>query len=86
MTRNNDTQSLVFGLAYGCPYQDEEHNCPFSLLRTLPFGQRVAMLNELPPTVIDKYYRLHRDCAERKEAKIRALKNETCSICETNFS
>lgn len=69
MNRHEDTHSLIFGLAYACPYREEDHACPLSILRALPFGNRVSVLNELPPEVITQYYQQHKACAARKEAR-----------------
>lgn len=42
-----DDDYQLFGLAFGCPYQERKDNCPIQEVKELSFGEKFHWINKL---------------------------------------
>jgi len=40
-------ENIIYGIAYNCPVQNRESDCPFKELNHLPFKEKVIFINQL---------------------------------------
>lgn len=60
---------MVEGLIFGCPFQEEVDNCPFSEIRKLSTGARIDGIKNLTDAEKAKYRNHHKECLTRRETK-----------------
>lgn len=58
---------MVEGLIFGCPFDEEVDNCPFSEIRKLSPGARIDGLRNLTHAEKAKYGHHHKECLARRE-------------------
>ena len=64
-----DPDSLLNGLIFKCPFQEEDKSCPFTSLRKMDVTSRFIYLNNLSPEEKEKLIQHHKQCLNRRERK-----------------
>jgi hypothetical protein len=63
-----------YGLLFGCPFQEEDANCPLDELRKLPTDKRMKNFNELSNSDLTNLEEYHKNCSLRKECDFKRKK------------
>ena len=63
-------KAFLKGLLLGCPFELALHDCPLGHLRTLPKGERFAIVDAMEPHEIEEHLLTHRNCLmERRKTR-----------------
>jgi len=63
-----------YGLLFGCPFEEEDSNCPLDELRKLPIDKRLKNFNELSNIELTGLEEHHKNCLLRKECNLKRKK------------
>ena len=63
---NFETESILYGLLFDCPFGQELPGCPFHEIRQLPFEKRYDLAQEMSEQEIDRWLAQHRKCLKSR--------------------
>ncbi len=63
-------RAWILGLTVDCPYRKPVPGCIIDQFRVVPLAEAHNLLQELPPSELEKIFQCHKDCfAERDISK-----------------
>lgn len=61
-----EEEILLYGLAYDCPYQQRDENCPFFEVDHLSFVEKVKWLDGLNHSIKEEIIKRHLNCSKNR--------------------
>jgi hypothetical protein len=56
---------VIYGLAYQCPYNKRQEDCPLSVIDGLTFREKIEWINQADPTLLESIGIAHRKCSNK---------------------
>lgn len=69
-------EAVLYGMTYGCPYNERKDNCPFKVLDQLSFKEKVEWIDRQSEARKKSIYESHLVWHERRENNGRTIRRD----------